>query len=218
MSWFYYVARAIAWLLVWLFIRFRVKGKENVPRGGPLMVVSNHLNLADPPLVAIGIGRRTMFMAKQELFRSKLAGYFIRNFGAFPVERRRADRRALADAKQVLAEGFVLVMFPEGSRSKTGNLQPAFPGVALIAYQSGVPILPVAITGSQSIKGLGWLLKRPGVTINIGTPFNPPPTNGEISRAELEGLTNEIMTRIAALLPEEYRGHYAAQEKTNVKG
>lgn len=208
MSWFYYVGRVIAKMLAFLCARFKVRGRENVPVQGPLLVISNHINLADPPLIAISLRRITIIMAKEELFHSRFLGYFVSRFGSFPVHRGQMDREALRQADQVLARGWALVMFPEGTRSPEAKLQPAFPGVALLAIRSGAPILPVGISGSENIKGAIWWLRRPRITVNIGTPFHLPPINGRVSREELIRHTDLMMRRIAELLPAEYRGDY----------
>ncbi|MFC2041812.1 lysophospholipid acyltransferase family protein [Chloroflexota bacterium] len=211
MPWFYYVARLIARILFLLFTRRQVLGKENIPNQGPLLVISNHLNLADPPLVGVSLGRKAMFMAKEELFRSKFSSYFISSFGAFPVHRGQLDRKALRQAEKVLAEGLALIMFPEATRSKDAKLQPPFPGAALVALRSGAPILPVGITGTERIKRFAWLLYRPRLTVNFGRPFQLPPANGKLTKAKLTEQANFIMERIAELLPAEYRGNYAGK-------
>jgi len=152
-------------------------------------------------------------MAKEELFRSRLSSYFVNNLGAFPVHRGQLDRKALRQANQVLADGQALVIFPEGTRSKNAQLQPAFPGSALIALHSGTPILPVGITGTERIKGIGWWLRRPHITVNIGSPFHLPPVSNKLTKTELAELTNYIMGHIAELLPVEYRENYTEQIK-----
>jgi len=148
-------------------------------------------------------------MAKKELFHPRLKGYFISGFGAFPVHRGQLDREALRQAYQVLANGLALVMFPEGTRSRSGQLQPGLPGPALIAIRSGAPILPVGITGTEKIKGATWFLRRPQITVNIGHPFYLPPVSSRLTKTELTDLANYIMGHIAELLPLEYRGDYA---------
>ena len=212
MPWFYYVGRLLVRILLLLLTRWQVKGRKNIPNQGPVLVVVNHLNLADSPLVAVSLGRKAIFMAKEELFRSRFSSYFVGSFGAFPVHRGQLDRKAMREAERVLAEGLALVMFPEARRSKNAQLQPAFPGSALIALRSDAPILPVAITGTERIKGAAWLLRRPQITVNIGQPFHLPPVNGKLSKTELAELTNFIMGHIAELLPVEYRGIYADKE------
>ena len=211
MPWFYYVARVIVRGLLKLLTRCQVKGKENIPSQGSLLIVANHLNLVDPPLLGVSLSRKVIFMAKKELFRPKLIGYFVSGFGAFPVHRGQLDRQALRQAYQVLADGLALVMFPEGTRSRSGQLQPALPGPALIAMRSGAPILPVGITGTEKIRGVTWLWHRPQITVNVGHPFYLPPISSRLTRAELAELTNYIMGHIAELLPLEYRGDYARQ-------
>ena len=211
MSWFYYVGRLLMRVLLLLLTRWRVSGRDNIPSGGPLLIVANHINLADPPLLGVSLSRKVVFMAKEELFRSRFSGYFVRSFGAFPVYRGKVDREALRQAKRVFADGLALVMFPEATRSNNAQLQSAFPGSALIALRSGVPILPVGITGTEKIEGIAWILHRPVVTVNIGHPFYLPSVNSRLTKVEMAGLTNFIMGRIAELLPPEYRGNYARE-------
>ena len=214
MHWVYYTGRFLIKVVLLLLTRWRVLGRENIPDDGSLLIVANHLNLADPPLIRASINRKTVFMAKEDLFNQSFSGYIVRNSGAFPVRRGGLDRKALQEAEQWLAKGMAVVMFPEGKRSKNAQLQPAFPGSALIASRLGVAILPVGIAGTEHIKGKTWWLHRPRITVNIGQPLYPPTANGKRSRAELAQLTDSIMEKIAALLPLEYRGHYAGGEKT----
>jgi 1-acyl-sn-glycerol-3-phosphate acyltransferase len=173
--------------------------------------VANHLNLADPPLLGVSLERRVIFMAKEELFRSRLSAYFLGGFGSFPVHRGKLDRQALRSSQQVLADGQILVMFPEASRSRSARLKEALPGSALIACRSGVPILPVGIIGTEQLRGVGCLFRRPRVTINIGQPFSLPPVEGKLTREKLVEYTDLIMRRVAELLPPKYRGVYAGK-------
>ncbi len=211
MPWFYYVVRLLARVLLLLLTNWQVKGKENVPGQGPLLVVANHLHMADPPLLGVSLNRKVEFMAKEELFHSRFSSYFMRSLGAFPTHRGRPDRKALRQANQILTQGLALVMFPEGMRSRSARLRPAFPGSALIALRSGAPILPVGITGTEKIKGIAWIRHRPRITVNIGCPFHLSPASSKLTKVELAELTNSIMAQIAELLPPEYRGNYRQQ-------
>ncbi len=207
----YSISRVIVGMLL-LLVRCQIRGRDNVPSQGALIVVANHLNFVDPPLVGSILSRRAVFMAKEELFRSRIVGYIMGALGAFPVSKGHLDRRALRRAVQVLADGQALVIFPEGMRSRGRRLKPAFPGAALIALRSGAPIIPIGITGTEKMKGLSWLWQRPEITVNIGKAFTLPPINGKLTKAELAKLTDVIMVRIAELIPPKYRGHYANKE------
>jgi 1-acyl-sn-glycerol-3-phosphate acyltransferase len=213
LPWFYYIARGLLIGLFKLLTRWQVKGRENVPREGPVLVVANHLNLADPPLLGVSLDRTVIFMAKEELFRSRFTAYFLGGFGSFPVHRGKLDRQALRSSQQVLADGLALAMFPEASRSRSARLKAAMPGSALIACHSGVPILPVGIIGTEQLRGVGWLFRRPRVTINIGRPFSLPPVEGKLTREKLVEYTDLIMRRIAELLPPQYHGVYAGKKR-----
>jgi len=205
--WLYYIGKAIVGAFFRLFTRWRVEGRENAPPRGAVLVVANHLNFNDPPLLGVSLGRRVNFMAKEELFRFRPLAYFLGSLGAFPVHRGRLDRQAIRQSERVLAEGGVLVMFPEATRSRNSCLQPAFPGSALIASRRAVPILPVGIAGTERLKGL-WILRRPRITVKIGPTFSLPKAGSKLTRDELAEHTEIIMRRIAALLPPEYRGVY----------
>lgn len=190
--------------------RWRVVGQENVPPTGPLIVVANHLSMVDPPLLAASLPRRIVFMAKEELFAPPW-GIFVRAYGAFPVRRGEADRNALRQGERTLGQGLALGMFPEGTRSLSRTLQQAHPGTALIAFRTRAPLLPVGITGSERIRGIGSVLARPEITVNIGEPFSLPLPKGKITAQELANMADFIMERIASLIPPPYRGVYARE-------
>jgi len=206
MNWVYYAGRWATWLLLVLFARWKVTGRNNIPAGGPLLIVANHLSLADPPIIGTSIHRRMVFLAKEDLFRARVSSYFIRNYGALSLRRGGLNRKTLASAEAWLAQGNALVMFPEGGRSPDRQLQHAFSGSAMLAIRLGVPILPVGISGTEVIKGLGWCRHRPRIGVNIGPVFMPP-ADGSKDRETLQTFTDTIMEHIAALLPPEYQGN-----------
>ena len=208
---FYWLMTRLMRLVVWTFGRYEVVGKEHVPASGPLIVVANHLNNADPPLLGASLPRRIRFMAKQELFDSPF-GIFMRWFGAFPVRRFEADLAALRQAHSILKEGGALGMFPEGHRSRGNGMGPPHPGTALIALRSGAPLLPVGITGSEAIRTPLVLLQKPRIRVVVGQPFTLPSAR-RVTAEQVEAGTEEIMRRIAALLPPRYQGMYAVDSQ-----
>ena len=212
MTVFYYLETLIAKILLRLLTRREVRGRENVPVEGPLIVVANHLSLADPPILAASLQRRIVFMAKEESFRHPLEGPLVRGFRAFPVRRGQLDRRALRSAQQVLGEGLALGMFPEGTRSRTAQLQAGQPGTALIALRSGAPVLPVALTGTEKVLGPRLLYGRLRITVTVGKPFSLSPVDGRLTKAQLASATEVIMAHMAELLPESYKGVYGDGE------
>lgn len=212
MTIFYYLETILVRLLLRILVRREVRGKENVPTEGPLIVVANHLSIADPPILSAILQRRIVYMAKEESFRHPIEGPLVRGFRAFPVRRGQLDRRALRWSQQTLKDGLALGMFPEGTRSKTATLQPARSGTALIALRNGAPILPVGITGTEKILGVSCLFGRVRITVNIGKPFTLPPVDGKLTKAQLASTTEVIMRRVAELLPESYKGVYGDRE------
>ena len=191
--------------------RFDVIGRENAPAEGPLIVASNHLNNADPPVLALAFSRFPVFMAKREMMSWPILGLGFRAFGAFPVSRGGADLSAIRAATEIVNEGNMLVMFPEGTRSRTGGLTKGHPGTALIALRTGAPILPAAITGTEQITWPWVFIKPFGIkhlTVTLGEPFTLEPVEKINSEAATEA-TKLIMRKIAELLPPEYRGVYA---------
>jgi 1-acyl-sn-glycerol-3-phosphate acyltransferase len=207
MTWFTY------FFLLRLYARVRVVGRENVPMTGPLLIVSNHLNDADPGIISSRIRRRIRFMAKAELFRIPILGTFLHVYGAIPVRRHAADLRAVRMANDSLEKGLALCIYPEGTREgPSEQLREAWPGAGLLALRNDVPILPIALTGSGRM-GMPLMFlrvyRRYDVTLRIGEPFYLPKPARVDSEAAREG-ARVIMERIAALLPEENRGYYGS--------
>ena len=184
----------LAKFLFTIYIRkFEVVGREHVPLEGPLILASNHVNNVDPPAITLAVPRFPMFMAKQAMTTWPILGPAIRA------------------ASEVVNEGNMVVMFPEGTRSRTGGLTKGHPGTALIALRTGAPILPVAVTGTETI-AWPWLFIKPlsikHVKVTIGEPFRLPPVE-RIDGDAAAAATGVIMRRIAALLPPQHRGVYA---------
>ncbi len=194
--------------------QWQVENKVTIPQG-PLIIVANHVSWADIPLLGVVIPRRIAFMAKEELFHFPLS-LICSSLGAFPVQRRRLDRKALRKASESLKNGWALGMFPEGTRSLDAQLQPAYSGTAFIALRNDALILPVGIIGTEKIGEkmgktlLNNILHRTRITVNMGEPFRLP--SGELNHTRLAQSTEFIMRRIAELLPESYQGAYKEEE------
>jgi 1-acyl-sn-glycerol-3-phosphate acyltransferase len=195
--------RFVAILIFFVIARVHLRGRYNIPRRGPYIIAANHLSWIDVPMVPAYLPGKVVYMAKEEAFRSKV-GWLVRFLGAFPVRRGEADRQALRTAEELLKKQKALVIFPEGTRSKTRTLAKAHAGLGMIALRSGAPVVPVAIWGSEDV------LKKFGaqVTICYGEPVVFKPKGAKVTREDIEAATEEVMRRIAAMLPERYRGMY----------
>ena len=193
-----------------LFADWKVTGTENVPPMGPLVIVCNHLSNLDPPLLGASLPRRIRFLAKRGLFTANpAAGWFLRSYGAFPLNRDGVDVPAYRWALNELATDGALVLFPEGTRSE-GAMAQAKTGVVNLALRFKAPILPVGITGTQHIGHWINVLHPTGtIRVNVGQVFSLPDIEGKPNKEILESLTTSIMLRIAELLPESYRGVYS---------
>ena len=190
--------RVVFRLIFYILFRARVYGRENIPAEGAVILAANHASNIDPPLMASLIDRPVSYMAKIELFENPIFGAAIRRCHAFPVKRGESDRGAIKAAVTVLKEERVLGLFPEGTRSKTGELQKAEAGVALIAAMTGAPIVPVAILNTHRIFANGGLL--PQLRIMYGQPISFQ--GDRKSKEALDAFSAEIMAHIARMKEE----------------
>ena len=205
----YDILRAFAMVVFALVARVHIRGRYNVPRKGPYILAPNHLSWTDIPLVAAYVPGKVVYMAKEEYFSSRIA-WLVRFLGAFPVKRGEGDRQALRTAEEQLKKGNVLVVFPEGTRSRTRTLAKGHAGLGMIALRSGVPVIPVAVWGSENA------LKKFGtpITISYGKPVTFKPKGKKVTREDIDNATETVMHTIAEMLPPVYRGVYS-DEKTS---
>lgn len=195
MTLLYRTCRVAAWTAFKLLGRTEVIGYEHLPREGGVIVASNHVSYLDPPLVGSTITRECAFMARHDLWQSRLLGGLISRLNAFPVHRDSADRRALRQAVEALKRGLVLVLFPEGTRSPNGMLQAAQAGLALIVKHSQAPVVPCAVVGPEKMLPPHTKIPRPTkLTVIFGDPvfFTPD--------APREEIIETVMGSIAGLL------------------
>ena len=164
--------RFLAWLFVRVAFRLRVKGIDNIPREGGVLVAPNHVSYLDPILAGCCIRRRTFYMARESLFRAPLFAAVMRWSNAFPVRRGRPAPGSFKRALSVLRSGDVLVMFPEGTRSETGRVQEGQRGFGMVASLAGVPVVPVYIAGAFDAMPRGTRRVRfVRVTVEYGEPI-----------------------------------------------
>ncbi len=187
-----------------IFLDVHVVGQHIVPENGPLIIASNHLSWVDVPLIPAYLKRRVVYMAKEETFKG-LGGRFVRFLGAFPVKRGEADRQSLRAAEEQLKTGMILGIFPEGTRSKLHTLGQAHAGTGMIALRSGVPVMPVAIWGSE----YAFKQFRPRIHLVFGQPVTLAPKGKKITREDIDEATEQVMLHISSMLPPRYRGVYA---------
>jgi 1-acyl-sn-glycerol-3-phosphate acyltransferase len=192
-----------------LLLDYEVEGLERLPAEGPLIIVQNHMISIDTVIAAAFVEREIMGMSKVENYHNPVLGFFFKLYGTFPVRRGEVDRQALRTALRVLKEGKVLMAAPEGTRSKTNTLQKGKDGLSYIAVRSGAPIVPVAVWGQELFWKQLSRLRRTKVDVVFGPPFVFEPGAGKLTREQLSQMTDEMMYRIAVLLPEQYRGYYS---------
>lgn len=204
------------WIGTWCFFvgyRLRVRGREHIPRSGPLVVVANHAAMVDGPLLYGLLGRRSTFLIKQEMFHGPL-GWLLPRLGQIAVRRGSGDRAPLHTALGVLRGGGAVVVFPEGTRGE-GDVTNAHHGATWLARAGAATLLPVAIRGTRRPAGWGRRRFRPRVDVLVGEPFSAPVGKG---RAALAAATDDMRARLAALVTEldDMRG--ADQARTRSEG
>lgn len=177
--------------------KFEVIGSGNWPRRGPAIIASNHASNADPCLVGIAFPGQIRWMAKAELWKVPLLGWLIDKLGAFPVHRGESDREAIRRARELLGQGWIVGMFPEGSRQRSGTLGEPQAGVGLLALEPGLQVVPVRIRGDERIIS-GGLPHRPKITVTVGEPVDLDISGMSKGRAAHEA-SRRIMEAIAAL-------------------
>lgn len=203
---FYWVASGavLIWLRIWE--RFESYGGEHVPSAGGCVIASNHVSFLDPPAVGCGMRHRVVrFLARDTLFKPGIPRWFLLNIGCVPIDRTRGDVAALRTAINLLRDGHVVALFPEGTRSPDGELKEAKGGVGFLIAKAAVPVVPAYVDGSFAVYPKGAKrIKRGKVRIFYGKPIDPsefaPLGHG---RDAYEKIGQLVMSRIAALKPQE---------------
>lgn len=192
--------------------RVRVVGRENVPLGQPYIAAVNHVSIIDPPAVLTFWPETLEAIGAVDVFDKPIQGQMLRMYGTIPVHRGEYDRALLEKMLALLASGRPLMIAPEGGRSHVTAMRRAKPGVGFILQRAGVPVVPVGLVGTTGdfIKR-GLRGERPRIEIRIGKPIYLPPVPEDPAARRLgrQQLADLIMSYIAGLLPEEYRGVYS---------
>ena len=179
------------------FYDFKVEGLENIPKTGALIIAGNHLSNADPPAIGsfAGLVRDSRFVAKKELFSVPGLGWFFRRSGYIPVDRARTigDFGALKEVVRALEQGQSVVMFPEGTRSKTGKPQKPKSGIGFLVYKTGAPVLPVKVEGT-----FGWPWVR-NIRVKFGTVIHLEKDPALEPKAQYKQFANEVMEAINSI-------------------
>lgn len=206
------IIRFLLRVLLRVIARFEIRGRENVPLTGGVVIASNHIGILDIVMVYFAIDRTDLFIPVAEKWEKigwiKWLGKHL-NF--LFVDRYNPDLKALRKMIALMQDGKCLVIAPEGTRSRTGGLIEGKPGVTYLAARSGFPVVPVAITGTEDevLLANAKHFEKSFVTLTAGEPFTVPPLPNKDRDIALQRYTDEIMCQIAALLPEKYRGFYA---------
>jgi 1-acyl-sn-glycerol-3-phosphate acyltransferase len=207
------VYRVIKWIfdrLMHILYRYEVTSLGPFPASGPTIIAVNHLHLFDPGAVAPVVPRQIVTLAAEKYMNNLLIGSLLRLAGSIFVRRGEVDREALRWCLNVLSKGGVLAVAPEGTRSRTGAMQRAKPGIAYLALRTNATIVPIAFWGIERLKD--WAhLRRPTCQVVIGNPFRLPQLTEKPNTEKLQELADLIMLRIGLLLPESYRGVYATR-------
>lgn len=169
----YWLVRAVLQPAFHLYFRLSRIGREHIPQEGPVILAANHRSFLDPFVIGTCLRRPVYYVAKQELFRQRLTGWILGSLGAFPVARGAGDAEMLTSAQAILARGDCVVIFPEGTRVRPGPLRAARRGVGRLALETGAPVVPVAVIGSESVRR-GWRIRPRKVRIRVGRALRFP--------------------------------------------
>jgi 1-acyl-sn-glycerol-3-phosphate acyltransferase len=215
----YYVAWSLSRYFGKFYLRWRLCNPERVPLTGPVILVANHASYADPPLVGSAIRRDFYFLAREDLFRNAVAGYLLRSINSVPVDREGHGAAGLKGILDRLRKGGGVVLFPEGTRTRDGSLQPARPGIGLVVLKSECPLIPARLFGTYEAYGRGVRFPKPRrIAIKYGRPLMFAQARAEArscSRLRLrqihEEIARDVMAAIGALEPWEDQETFPAR-------
>ncbi len=206
------LVNAVIYRVLHMFVRIETDELVQVPAKGPLLLITNHINFLEGPIVYTDLQRRkerdlTGF-AKTEFWNNPVTGFLFDTWDTIPLRRGEADLSAIKDAVARIKAGAVFAMAPEGTRSLDARLLRAHSGIAMLGYMSGAPILPFAGFGHENYVGDIKRFRRPTYHLTMGKPFRLDSGGKRVKGDMRQEMADEIMYQLAALLPEKYRGEY----------
>jgi 1-acyl-sn-glycerol-3-phosphate acyltransferase len=186
----FWTVRAVVGTAIQFYFSLERTGRKNIPKKGPVILAANHRSFLDPFVVGCLIRRPVYFVAKKELFDKRWQGWILNGLGAFPIRRGESDEESMATARGVLERGGALVIFPEGTRHRKGPLGRPKRGVGRLALETGAPVVPVAILGSERARR-GWKIRPVWVRVRCGRPLTFPHVENPSPR-----LAEEVTARL----------------------
>ncbi|MHB1287135.1 MAG: lysophospholipid acyltransferase family protein [Leptospirales bacterium] len=203
---FYRTVRGVFSVFCKTYLKVSVHGQENIPATGGVIVASNHQSILDVPLMGHAIPREARFPGKAELFSSPLLRSFLLSLGGFPLVRGEGDRKAISFSQTVVERGDILVLFPEGTRSRNGSISPFHRGLGVLSIKTGAPIVPAILIGSGRSMGVGFRFPRMGsVRIEFSSPIFPP--KAPIHTSEMKQLSTNLTKAVEDAVQDLYERH-----------
>jgi len=216
----YWIVKGLLSPILRVLFKVKVEGLENVPKDGPIIMASNHVSFSDSIFLPLVLKRRITFVAKAEYFDSWKTAWFFRAIGQIPIRREggTASQRALDSARDVLVDGGVFGIYPEGTRSPDGRLYKGHTGIARLALQTKTPIIPVAMIGTREAQPIGQV--KPNffspITVRFGRPLDYRERAGQADdRMVLRNITDEVMYELRELSGQDYVNQYAKRKDTD---
>ena len=199
MTFWYLLGYSLSKAIAKIFFNYRVIGAENMIEEGPCIIAANHCSYLDPPLVGVASKRAIHYLARKSLLDVPILGPILPELNVIPVDQKNADRSALMGIIRVIRGGGAALIFPEGTRSREGNLQPAQPGIGMIVAKTGAPVVPVRVFGSfEAFPRERRIARCVTVTVAVGRPLHFSP-EGDSGRDAYQKIGDSIMDAVACL-------------------